>query len=95
MFTADGVEIHGHPKHAAIVLKEMRMDMCKPMGCPHVVDTKSLDALADETRDFMPPSEARQHRSTVARVVCMAHDRRNLNVAACTVSKTMASPRKR
>ena len=94
VFTADGVEIHGDPKHAAILLKEMGMDMCKPMGSPHVVDAKSLDALADETRDFMPPSEARRHRSAVARVVYMAQDRPDLDVAACTLSRTMARPRK-
>ena len=89
MFTADGVEIHGDPKHAAILLKEMEMDMCKPVGSPHVVDAKSLDALADETRDFMPPSEARRHRSAVARGVYMAQDRPDLDVA-----KTRARPRK-
>ena len=69
------------------------MDTCKPMGSPHVVDAKSLDALADETRDFVPPSEARRHRSAVARVVYTAQDRPDLDVAACTLSKTMAPPR--
>ena len=88
MFTAGGVEIHGGPKHAAMVLTELEMPMCKPMGGLHVVDGKALDALADETRDFMPPSEARRHRSAVVRVVFMAQDRLDLDVAACIVSKT-------
>ena len=71
----------------------MEMDMCKLMGSPRVVDAVSLDALADETRDFMPPSEARRNRGAVARVVHMAQDRPDLDVAACTLSKTIGRPR--
>ena len=93
MFTAGGVEIHGGPKHAAMVLTELEMPMCKPVGGPHVVDAKSLDTLADETRDFMPPSEARRHRSAVVRVVYVAQDRPHLDVVACIVSETWSRPR--
>ena len=42
----------------------------------------------------LTPSEARRHRRAVAHVVCMAQDRPDLDVAACTLSTTMARPRK-
>ena len=34
----------------------------------------------------MPPTEARRHRSAVARVVYMAQDRPDLDVVACTLA---------
>ena len=40
----------------------------------------------------MPPTDTERHRSAVARVVCMAQDRPDLDVVACTLAKTMAYP---
>ena len=48
--------------------------------------------LADDTRSHMPPTDSRRHRSAVALVVYMAHDRPDLDVVACTLAKTMAHP---
>ena len=63
------------------------------MSSPHAADTKLLDTLADDTRSYMPPTDARRHRSAVARVVYMAQDRPDLDVVACTLAKTMAHPK--
>ena len=68
------------------------MDMCKSVSSFHVEDTKLLDTLADDTRSYMPPTDARRHRSAVARVVHMAQDRPDLDVVACILAKTMAHP---
>ena len=67
--------------------------MCKSVGSLHVADTKLLDTLADDTRSDMPPTDARRHRSAVARVVYMAQDRPDLDVAACTLAKTVVHPK--
>ena len=96
VFTENGLEINGDPKHAAILLKETGMDMCSGnVQCCELTsyaDTKLLDTLADDTRSYMPPIDARRHRSAVARVVHMATDRPDLDVAACTLAKTMTHP---
>ena len=63
------------------------MEMCKSVSSPHVADTKLLDMLADDTWLDMPPTDARRHRSAVTRVVCMAQDRPDLDVVACTLAK--------
>ena len=68
------------------------MEMCKSVSSHHVADTKLLDMLADDTWLDMPPTDARRHRSAVTRVVCMAQDRPDLDVVACTLAKTMAHP---
>ena len=70
-------------------------DMCKPVGSPHVVDGK-VSGCFWQTRPGTScrPQKARGHRSAVARVVYMAQDRPDLDAAACTLSKTMARPRK-
>ena len=41
----------------------------------------------------MPPTDARRHRSAVARVVFLAQDRPDLDVVACTFAKTTAHPK--
>ena len=50
VYTENGREIHGDPKHAAILLKETGMEMCKSVSSHHVADTNLLDTLADDTR---------------------------------------------
>ena len=80
IFTENGLEIHGDSKHAAILLQETEMEMCKSVRSRHVADTKLLDTLADDTRSYMPPTDARAHRSAVARVVHVAQDRPGLDV---------------
>ena len=50
VFTENGRENHGDPKHAVILLKEIGMDMCKSVSSHHVADTNLLDTLADDTR---------------------------------------------
>ena len=93
VFTENGMEIHGVPKHAAILLKEIGMEMCKSVSSPHIADTKLLDTLADVTRSYMPPTDAGRHRSAVARVVSLAQDRPDLDIVACTLAKTIAHPK--
>ena len=66
VFPENGLEIHGDPKHAAILLKETGMEMCKSVSSHHVADTKLLDTLADDTRSYMAPTDASRHRSAVA-----------------------------
>ena len=96
VFTENGLEFFGDPKHAAILLKETGLEMCSGnVQCCELTsyaDTKLLDTLADDTRSYMPPTDARRHRSVVARVGCMATGRPDLDVAACTLAKTMAHP---
>ena len=41
----------------------------------------------------MSAMKSREHRSQVARVVYLAQDRLDLDVAACEAAKTMATPR--
>ena len=94
IFTENGLEIHGDPKHAAILLKETEMEMWKSVNSPRVVAAKLLDTLADDTQSHMPPTDPRRHRSAVARVVYMARDRPDLDVVACTLAKTMAHPKR-
>ena len=65
MFVENGLENHGDPKNAAILLQETGMDMCKSLCLLHVADTKLQDTVADDTRSHMPPTDARRHRSAV------------------------------
>ena len=74
------------------LLKETGMNMCNAESSHHVADTKLLDTLADDTGSYMPLTDARRHRSAVARVVYMSKDRPESDVAACTLAKTMAHP---
>ena len=93
VFIENGLEIHGDPTHAVILFEETGMEMCKSVNSLHVVDAKLLETLADDTRSYMPPSDARRYRSAVARVVPMAQDRPDLDVVACTLTNTMAHPK--
>ena len=52
-----------------------------------------MDVLADDNRDLMRSSDAKRHRSQVARVVYMAQDRADLSVCACALAKSMANPK--
>ena len=89
VFTENGLEIHGDPKHAAILLTETGMEMCNSVSSLHVADTKLLDTFKDDTWSYMASTDARRHRSSVTRVVCVAHDRPDLDVAARTLAKIM------
>ena len=67
--------------------------MCRSVSSHRGADTKLLDMLAgDPTRSYMPRTDAGRHRSAVARVVCRAEDRPDLDVVTCTLAKTMAHP---
>ena len=88
--TRCGLEIHGGPKHAAMLLKYGGMDTCKPISSPHVTDTRTLETSANETRAHMPAIEARKYWSAVVRMVYVAQDRPDLDVVASTLAKTMA-----
>ena len=44
-FTDNGLEIHGDPKHSAIVLKQIEKEMCKSVNSLHVLDVKLLETL--------------------------------------------------
>ena len=60
-----GRKFHGDPKHAAVLLKETEMEMCKFVNSLHVVVAKLLDTLADDTRSYMPPTDAGRPRNAV------------------------------
>ena len=49
VFTENGLEFQGDPRHAGILLKETGMEMCKPVSSHHVADTTLLDTLADDS----------------------------------------------
>ena len=70
------------------LLQEIGKKMCKAANSHHEL----LDTLADDTRSYMPLTDAIRHRSAVARVVFMAKDRPDSDDAACTLAKTMAHP---
>ena len=72
---------------------DMKRTYAGPKTGNHEVDAKLLATLADDTRSYMPPTDARRPRSAVARVVCVAQDRPDLDVVACIVAKTMAHPK--
>ena len=72
------MEIHGLLVHAATPLTDARRNTRNPISSPRATDTHMLDTSVDETTAHMPATEARKHRSAVARVVCMAQDRPDL-----------------
>ena len=68
------------------------------VGCLTIQDVyrglaDALEMKCTHARSFMPPTDARRHRSAVARVVFMAQDRPDLDVVACILAKKMAHPK--
>ena len=61
---------------------DMKRTYAGPKTGNHEVDAKLLATLADDTRSYMPPTDARRPRSAVARVVCVTQDRPDLDVVA-------------
>ena len=92
-FTSAGVMMEPDKKHVETLLKEAGMESCKSSPTPFITENAILEHLRDEQREFMDAESARRHRGAVARVVCLAQDRPDLDVVACEMAKTMANPR--
>ena len=93
-WTPRGITWEADRKHVKNLLKEHVMQTCNSVSTPITsdiyVDKKPGDR---ELRPLMEPHEATVHRRACATINYLSQDRPDLSVAACEMSKTMATPR--
>ena len=88
-----GWEYECDQRHAEIILEELDLKKCKPVGTPGVEDTLKR-SVEDEAHGAIPlsPAAATQYRGLTARANYMAQDRAEIQYAVKELCRTMSAP---
>ena len=88
-----GWEYECDQRHAEIILEELDLTKCKPVGTTGVEDTLKR-STEDEAHGAIPlsPAMATQYRGLTARANYMAQDRAEIQYAVKELCRTMSAP---
>jgi hypothetical protein len=88
-----GWEYDFDQRHAEIILGELDLKKCKPVGSPGVEETLKRSS-GDEAHGAIPlsPAMATQYRGLTARANYMAQDRAEIQYAVKELCRTMSAP---
>ena len=88
-----GWEYESDQRHAEIILEELQLNECKPVGTPGVEETFKRSA-EDEAHGAIPltPAMATQYRGLIARANYLAQDRAEIQFAVKELCRTMSAP---
>ena len=87
--TASGYELEADPRHAELVLLQMKMEKAKPLSTPGV-DGKEEDDQEGELP--LDPDRSKQYRSLVARLNYLSADRPDMQYSVKELCRDMSSP---
>ena len=88
-----GWEYECDQRHAEIILEELDLKKCKPVGTPGVEETLKRSG-EDEAYGATPlsPAMSTQYRGLTARANYMAQDRAEIQHAVKELCRTMSAP---
>ena len=88
-----GWEYECDQRHAEIILEELQLNDCKPVGTPGVEETFNRSP-EDEAHGAIPlsPAMATQYRGLTARANYVSQDRAEIQLAVKELCRTVSAP---
>ena len=100
-WTSEGITYESDSKHVNIILGDLEMEDCKPVGAPmSPEDLKEAASVIDEhgeidEGEYMDAESASTYRSIAARMNYLAMDRTDLQQACRSICAYMSKPLKK